>query len=76
MKRQALTIIRFLALGLGLMILAAMWVYATIMIWGISSGAFFGYRSAPGPSLIFIVCAVLSYICVAALLFSATLRQK
>jgi len=73
---QATTFIRVLALIVGLAILALFWIYITILTWEILSGAFLGFGSAPGPSLIFIVCAVLSYIYVAALLFGASLRQK
>lgn len=73
---QATTFIRVLALIVGLAILALFWIYIMILTWGIFSGAFLGFRSAPGPSIIFIVCAVLSYSYVAALLFGTSLRQK
>ncbi len=75
MKRAA-TLVRVFALIVSLVILAMFWIYVTSFTWGIYSGAFLGFRSASGPSLIFIVCAVLSYIYVAALLFGASLRQK
>lgn len=74
--KQATKLIRIFALIVGLAILALFWIYITIFTWGIFSGAFLGFSSAPGPSLIFIVCAVLSYIYVVTLLFGASLRQK
>ena len=74
--KRATTLIRVFALIVGLVILSLFLIYITSSTWGISSGAFLGLRSTQGPSLIFIVCAVLSYIYVAALLFGASLRQK
>jgi hypothetical protein len=74
--KQVPKIVRIVALVVGLAVLGVFWLFVTTVPLVILSVVFSGGRSEWSPSVVYIICVVLSYIYVLALFFGQIFKQK
>ena len=74
--KQVPKIVQIVALVVGLAGLGVFWLFVTTVPLVILSVVFSGGRSEWSPSVVYIICVVLSYIYVLALFFGQIFKQK
>ena len=74
--KQVPKIVRIVALVVGLAVLGVFWLFVTTVPLVILSVVFSGGRSERSPSVVYVICVVLSYIYVLALFFGQIFKQK